>query len=48
MIFTAVQTSSLEPLARKPAGSLLIHEIYRSVQGESTFAGVKKVSGTVS
>ncbi|HMF18450.1 MAG TPA: radical SAM protein, partial [Gemmataceae bacterium] len=24
----------------KPAGSLLIHEIYRSVQGESTFAGL--------
>ena len=40
MILTAVQTSRLEPLARKPAGSLLIHEIYRSVQGESTFAGL--------
>jgi 7-carboxy-7-deazaguanine synthase len=23
-----------------PAGELLIHEIYRSVQGESTFAGL--------
>jgi 7-carboxy-7-deazaguanine synthase len=30
----------LLPLARKPAGTLLIHEIYRSVQGESTFAGL--------
>jgi len=28
------------PLADKPAGQLLIHEIYRSVQGESTFAGL--------
>src|SRR5262245_36614239 len=30
----------LLPLATKPAGQLLIHEIYRSVQGESTFAGL--------
>lgn len=30
----------LLPLAQKPAGTLLIHEIYRSVQGESTFAGL--------
>jgi 7-carboxy-7-deazaguanine synthase len=30
----------LEPLSHKPAGSLLIHEIYRSLQGESTFAGL--------
>jgi 7-carboxy-7-deazaguanine synthase len=29
----------LQPLEKKPAGSLLIHEIYRSLQGESTFAG---------
>src|SRR6266446_9836841 len=27
-------------LHTKPAGRLLIHEIYRSVQGESTFAGL--------
>jgi 7-carboxy-7-deazaguanine synthase len=27
-------------LQGKPAGQLLIHEIYRSVQGESTFAGL--------
>src|ERR1700704_377911 len=30
----------LLPLAHKPAGTLLIHEIYRSVQGESTYAGL--------
>ncbi len=30
----------LLPLAQKPAGSLLVHEIYRSVQGESTYAGL--------
>ena len=30
----------LAPLAGKPAGQLLIHEIYRSIQGESTFAGL--------
>jgi 7-carboxy-7-deazaguanine synthase len=27
-------------LQTKPAGQLLIHEIYRSIQGESTFAGL--------
>jgi 7-carboxy-7-deazaguanine synthase len=27
-------------LQSKPAGALLIHEIYRSLQGESTFAGL--------
>jgi 7-carboxy-7-deazaguanine synthase len=30
----------LRPLEGKPPGSLLIHEIYRSLQGESTFAGL--------
>jgi 7-carboxy-7-deazaguanine synthase len=30
----------LQPLSGKPAGSLLIHEIYRSLQGESTYAGL--------
>jgi 7-carboxy-7-deazaguanine synthase len=30
----------LRPLEGKPAGSLVIHEIYRSIQGESTFAGL--------
>jgi 7-carboxy-7-deazaguanine synthase len=34
------QAQRLLPLADKPAGQLLIHEIYRSVQGESTFAGL--------
>jgi 7-carboxy-7-deazaguanine synthase len=29
----------LRPLAGKPPGTLVIHEIYRSLQGESTFAG---------
>src|SRR6516165_846042 len=30
----------LRPLRGKPPGQLLVHEIYRSVQGESTFAGL--------
>jgi 7-carboxy-7-deazaguanine synthase len=30
----------LKPLEGKPAGTLLVHEIYRSLQGESTFAGL--------
>ncbi len=30
----------LQPLQGKPPGTLLIHEIYRSLQGESTFAGL--------
>jgi 7-carboxy-7-deazaguanine synthase len=30
----------LAPLADKPTGQLLIHEIYRSIQGESTLAGL--------
>src|SRR4051812_36537718 len=30
----------LLPLTGKPSGQLLIHEIYRSIQGESTFAGL--------
>jgi 7-carboxy-7-deazaguanine synthase len=30
----------LKPLEMKPAGTLVIHEIYRSLQGESTFAGL--------
>jgi 7-carboxy-7-deazaguanine synthase len=32
--------SRLAPLQNKPPGQLLIHEIYRSIQGESTFAGL--------
>jgi 7-carboxy-7-deazaguanine synthase len=30
----------LRPLEGKPPGTLVIHEIYRSLQGESTFAGL--------
>ena len=30
----------LAPLVGKQSGTLLIHEIYRSIQGESTFAGL--------
>lgn len=30
----------LRPLAEKPPGSLVIHEIYRSLQGESVYAGL--------
>jgi 7-carboxy-7-deazaguanine synthase len=30
----------LAPLRGKPAGQLLVHEIYRSIQGESAFAGL--------
>src|ERR1051326_2608326 len=39
----ALPTGSLQrlaPLQGKPPGQLLIHEIYQSVQGESTFAGL--------
>jgi 7-carboxy-7-deazaguanine synthase len=36
----ARQLHRLWPLDNKPAGTLLIHEIYRSLQGESTFAGL--------
>jgi 7-carboxy-7-deazaguanine synthase len=34
------EAQRLAPLQGKPAGQLLIHEIYRSIQGESTFAGL--------
>jgi 7-carboxy-7-deazaguanine synthase len=40
VIAPAILQQRLLPLAGKPAGTLLIHEIYRSVQGESTFAGL--------
>src|SRR3954462_15935464 len=30
----------LRPLQGKPEGTLVIHEIYRSLQGEGTFAGL--------
>jgi 7-carboxy-7-deazaguanine synthase len=32
--------SRLKPLEGKPAGTFLVNEIYRSLQGESTFAGL--------
>jgi 7-carboxy-7-deazaguanine synthase len=34
------QVHRLTPLLDRPAGMLLVHEIYRSIQGESTFAGL--------
>jgi 7-carboxy-7-deazaguanine synthase len=37
---SAPQAARLKPLEGKPAGSLIVHEIYRSLQGESTFAGL--------
>jgi 7-carboxy-7-deazaguanine synthase len=30
----------LRPLAGRPAGTMMVHEIYRSLQGESTYAGL--------
>ena len=36
----AAHQARLKPLEGKPAGTLLVHEIYRSLQGESTFAGL--------
>src|ERR1700675_3141735 len=40
MAASALHRHRLRPLEGKPAGTLLIHEIYRSLQGESTFAGL--------
>jgi 7-carboxy-7-deazaguanine synthase len=40
MLLPAPQAHRLALLETKPAGQLLIHEIYRSIQGESTFAGL--------
>lgn len=37
---SAVRQARVSLLAEKPPGQLLIHEIYRSIQGESTFAGL--------
>ncbi len=34
------ESPRLRPLAGKPRGSLVIHEIYRSLQGESTYVGL--------
>ena len=30
----------LRPIADRPAGTLVVHEVYRSIQGESTYAGL--------
>src|ERR1700693_2930887 len=40
MLAPAILAQRLLPLAHKPPGTLLVHEIYRSIQGESTFAGL--------
>jgi 7-carboxy-7-deazaguanine synthase len=40
MTFQPSLPQRLRPLQGKPPGQLLIHEVYRSVQGESTFAGL--------
>jgi 7-carboxy-7-deazaguanine synthase len=37
---TTAQRHRLQPLAGQSPGTLVIHEIYRSLQGESTFAGL--------
>lgn len=37
---SATHRHRLRPLEGKPAGVLVVHEIYRSLQGESTFAGL--------
>ena len=40
MAVLSISDQRLRSLLTKPAGSLLIHEIYRSLQGEGTFAGL--------
>jgi 7-carboxy-7-deazaguanine synthase len=40
MQLPSLQEQRLSPLVGKPPGMLLVHEIYRSIQGESTFAGL--------
>lgn len=40
MILPVVHSQRLEPLRDKLPGQLVIHEVYRSIQGESTFAGL--------
>jgi 7-carboxy-7-deazaguanine synthase len=37
---TTAHRQRLKPLEDKSPGTLLVHEIYRSLQGESTFAGL--------
>jgi 7-carboxy-7-deazaguanine synthase len=40
MISASSLAQRLAPLQGQPPGQLLIHEIYQSIQGESTFAGL--------
>src|SRR5205809_6076539 len=40
MILPLIRSQRLEPLRDKLPGQLVIHEIYKSIQGESTFAGL--------
>ena len=40
LVISPNQQQRLKALEGKPAGTLLVHEIYRSLQGESTFAGL--------
>ncbi len=37
---TAALARRLKPLEGKPKGVLMVHEVYRSLQGESTYAGL--------
>lgn len=37
---SAALARRLKPLEGRPAGSLMVHEIYRSLQGESTYTGL--------
>src|SRR5438876_8490014 len=40
MMLSMAIENRLAPLQGKPRGHLLVHEIYQSIQGESTFAGL--------
>ncbi len=40
MALTSAVSLRMRPLADRPSGQLLIHEIYRSLQGESVYAGL--------
>src|SRR5437660_12029470 len=40
MLLPVIRSQRLEPLRDKLPGQLVVHEIYRSIQGESTFAGL--------
>jgi len=37
---SAAVARRLKPLEKRPAGALMVHEIYRSLQGESTYTGL--------